>query len=232
MNLDIYSPKIKICGIKTTDILQVCIAAGADMVGFVYFEKSPRHIDLVEILKLTALSYGKIETVILTVNPSDELLKKIDAIKPNWLQLHGNESVERIKEIKQITKIKIIKAMPIGTSEDIKNIADYYDVADLIILDAKPPKNSSRPGGLGKSFDWDLLKTLDPSIKYMLSGGLNAHNVGDSVRNLKPYGIDVSSGVEISADIKDKNGVKDKGKIIDFIKTAHQNAAKHQKTTD
>ncbi len=226
MNLDIYSPKIKICGIQTTDILRTCIDAGADMVGFVYFDKSPRHIDLIEILKLTALSYGKIETVVLTVNPSDDLLKKIDAIKPNWLQLHGNESVERIKEIKQITGVKIIKALPIGTSEDVKNIAHYYDVADLIILDAKPPKNSSRPGGLGKSFDWDLLKTLDPSIKYMLSGGLNVQNVGDSVLNLKPYGIDVSSGVEINADIKDKNGIKDKNKIIDFIKIARQSATK------
>ncbi len=211
-----YKPFIKICGIKNKEILQLSTKAGADMVGFVYFEKSPRHIELDQIKYL--ISLAKIKTTILTVNPNDDLLKKIARIKPDYLQLHGNENINRIKEIKQKYGLKIIKALPIANEEDIKNISEFYEITDLIILDAKPPKDATRTGGLGKVFDWDLLKLLDPKIKYMLSGGLDVKNVKEAVLNVKPFGLDVSSGVEKTL------GEKDEEKIINFIKNARLNS--------
>ncbi len=223
MSFKAYQPIIKICGIKTPKIAQHCIDAGADMLGFVFFEKSPRHLELKEIKQLIDLVHNRAETVILSVNPSDKLVRQIDALKPNWLQLHGNESLERVKEIRSLTDMKIIKALPVGSSADVKNIKAFYAVVDRIILDAKPPKNASRPGGLGKAFDWGLLKMLDPSIKFMLSGGLNDQNVSDAVINVRPFGLDVSSGVEKIV------GEKDEKKILDFINNALNAAKKLEK---
>ena len=207
-------PQIKICGIKTHKMLEITINAGADMVGFVYFEKSPRHLDIAEIKTLISIADNKIKTVILTVNPDDEMLEKITRLGADYLQLHGNENLDRVREIKQNYDIKIIKALGIGSEGDIDKVQNFYDIADLIILDAKPKKDSSRPGGLGKSFDWALLKRLDNKIDYMLSGGLNEINVTNAISSVKPFGLDVSSGVEISS------GIKDKDKIIKFIENA------------
>jgi len=207
-------PQIKICGIKAPQMLEITINAGADMVGFVYFEKSPRHVDIAEIKNLISIASNKIKTVILTVNPSDEMLEKMTCLGADYLQLHGNESLERVREIKQKYNIKIIKALGIGNKDDIIKVQNFYDIVDLIILDAKPKKDAPRPGGLGKIFDWDLLKQLDDKIDYMLSGGLDEINVTNAISSVKPFGLDVSSGVEISS------GIKDKDKIIKFIENA------------
>ncbi len=210
---------IKICGVKNASIVEETIKAGADMIGFVHFIKSPRHLELSEIKQLTNIARGRIKTVILLVNPTDEILETISLFKADYIQLHGNENIGRIVEIKQKYGLKIIKALPIGSSDDIKKIADYHRIADLLLLDAKPEGETNISGGLGKVFDWRLLDNIDKNINYMLAGGINIDNVKEAISLLRPYGIDVSSGVEI------ERGKKDKNLIWGFIKKARQAAA-------
>ena len=218
-----YSPLIKICGIKTAPMLEETIHAGADMVGFAHFANSPRHIELAAINELISIAQTHIKTVILLVNPSDELLKNVTSLKPDYIQLHGDESIEQITNIKQQYNIKIIKALAIATNEDLQQIAKYNKIADLIILDAKTPKGSKNPGGMGVSFNWEILNSLDGEINYLLSGGLNLENVKQAVSKIRPFGLDVSSGVEIKRGKKDATMIK---QFIDLAKSAAKSAAK------
>ena len=205
---------IKICGIKTPDILETAIAAGADMVGFVHFPRSPRHVSIEAIGDLISAARGRVETCVLLVNPDNSCVAEVAALAPDCIQLHGPETPHRVETIRAEAGIEIVKALPIGSAEDVARVADYLDIADRILLDAKPPKGADRPGGLGESFDWSLLDTLDPSVSFMLSGGLTPQTVAEAVRTVKPYGVDVSSGVESAP------GVKDKRLIEAFIRNA------------
>ncbi|MET3927312.1 phosphoribosylanthranilate isomerase [Devosia sp. 2618] len=205
---------IKICGIKTLDILDTAIAAGADMVGFVHFPRSPRHVSIEEIANLISAARGRVETCVLLVNPDNSCVAEVAALGPDWIQLHGPESPHRVEAIRAEAGIEVIKAVPIGSAEDVAHIAGFTDVADRILVDAKPPKGADRPGGLGETFDWTLLKALDPSIPFMLSGGLTPKTVAEAIKTVRPFGVDVSSGVESAP------GVKDKRLIEAFIRNA------------
>ena len=130
------------------------------------------------------------------------------------LQLHGKESVARVRDIKRQFGLPVMKALAIETADDLKALPAYAAVADRILFDAKPPKEATRPGGLGAAFDWTLLRDLDPRLPFMVSGGLDASNVADAVRITQAGGVDVSSGVESAT------GVKDAGLIRDFIRAA------------
>lgn len=211
-----YEPIIKICGIKTSEMLNVAIDAGADIAGFVHFPKSPRHLDIDDIGILISEARGRIETAVLTVDPDNSVIAEIAMFDPEWLQLHGTESTSRVEDIRAEGGIPIIKALPIAAAEDVEVVAQYESIADRVLLDAKPPMKATRPGGLGQVFDWDLVKGLDPSIPFMLSGGLEPDNVADAIKTLKPFGIDVSSGVESTP------GVKDAEKIRAFIAHARK----------
>jgi phosphoribosylanthranilate isomerase len=195
---------IKICGIKTPDILDTAIAAGADMVGFVHFMRSPRHASIEAIGDLISQARGRVETCVLLVNPDNSCVAEVAALGPDWIQLHGPETPHRVAAIRAEAGLEIIKALPIGSAEDVAHVANFVEVADRLLLDAKPPKGADRPGGLGDTFDWALLKALDPSIPFMLSGGLTPETVADAVKTLRPFGVDVSSGVESAPGIKDK----------------------------
>lgn len=208
------TPIIKICGVKTPDILEHVIAEGAEMVGFVHFEKSPRHLPFQEISALVAQAGDRIETVILLVDPDNDTIAAAVETGTRWLQLHGSEPKGRVADIRERSGLKIIKALPIADRNDVRQVPFFRPVSDRLILDAKPPKGASRPGGLGTPFDWSLLETLDPGIAFMLSGGLDVDNVAEAVRTIRPYGIDVSSGVER------EKGVKDAALISAFIKSA------------
>ena len=204
----------KICGIKTQAVLDAAVDAGADMVGFVHFPRSPRHLELDPIAELISMARGRVETCVLLVNPDNTLVAQVAALGPDWIQLHGPETPHRVEAIRDEAGIAIMKACPIGSAEDVAHVAAYAEIADRILLDAKPPKGADRPGGLGDTFDWALLKALDPSLGFMLSGGLTPDTVAAAIKAVHPMGVDVSSGVETSP------GVKDAGLVRAFIEKA------------
>lgn len=207
---------VKICGIRTAPLLEAAIDAGADMVGFMHFERSPRHLDLEALQLLISQARGRVETCVVLVNPDNSCVMEIAALSPDWIQLHGPETPHRVEAIREEAGIAILKALSIGTAEDVAGVAAYADVADRILLDAKAPKGAERPGGLGVPFDWGLLKALDPNLPFMLSGGLTPETVGDAIAAVRPMGVDVSSGVETAP------GIKDAALIRAFIDNARQ----------
>jgi phosphoribosylanthranilate isomerase len=210
---------IKICGIKAEAILDAAIEAGADMVGFVHFARSPRHLELDPIGELISLARGRVETCVLLVNPDNTLVAQVAALGPDWIQLHGPETPHRVETIRDEAGIAILKACPIGNAGDVAAVAGFSDCADRILLDAKAPKDATRPGGLGAPFDWALLKALDPALSFMLSGGLTPDNVAAAITATRPMGVDVSSGVETAP------GVKDAKLVRSFIEAARAASA-------
>lgn len=206
--------QIKICGLKTEKMVDTAIEAGADYIGFVHFAKSPRHLELDQIGELINYVGVRAQSVILCVNPDDQLIEQFNQLRPHYIQLHGSETVERVKEIKANCHARLIKALPVGTFDDLEPVAKYHPFVDWVLLDAKPPKDATRPGGNGEVFDWSILKALDPTIPFMLSGGLNVENVADAIKQVQPAAIDVSSGVEHA------KGEKDAEKIRRFISQA------------
>lgn len=206
---------VKICGLSTAETLDVALEAGADAVGFVFFPPSPRHLGYDAARSLGARVKGRAEKIALSVDADDALLDAVvDALRPDALQLHGKETRTRVATIKGRYGLPVMKAIPIETRSDLAAVADYVDVADRLLFDARPPREATRPGGLGRSFDWRLLEKLDPGIPFMLSGGLDAGNVAEAVRITRARSVDVSSGVERAP------GEKDPDKIRAFVRAA------------
>jgi phosphoribosylanthranilate isomerase len=200
---------VKICGLSTRETLDAALVAGADMVGFVFFPPSPRHLGLDLARELGKLARGRATKVALSVDADDALLaNSIDALQPQILQLHGTESVARIRDIKQKFGLPVMKALAVETKADLAALPGYAAVCDRILFDAKPPKDATRPGGLGAAFDWHLLEGLDLRIPFMVSGGLNADNVAEAVRVTRAGGVDISSGVESAPGIKDPDMIR------------------------
>lgn len=208
---------IKICGLKSPDALDAALDAGADMVGFVFFPPSPRHLGLEGARVLGVRAAGRAVKVALTVNADNQTLHDIvEALRPDMLQLHGSEPPERVAVVRSRFGLPVMKALPIATRADLSPIRGYAKVADRLIFDARAPEAATRPGGLGKPFDWTLLQDLNPGVPYLLSGGLDASNVADALRITRAPGVDVSSGVERAP------GVKDPDKIRAFIRVARE----------
>jgi phosphoribosylanthranilate isomerase len=203
---------VKICGLSTPETLEAALAAGADMVGFVFFAASPRHVGLGLAEQLGRQVGNRAAKVALSVDADDtQLANAIEALRPQLLQLHGHESVARVRDIKQRFGLPVMKAIAVDTADDVKTVSGYAAVADRILFDARPPKDATRPGGLGQPFDWQLLRGLDVAVPVMVSGGLDARNVAEALRVTGAGGADVSSGVESAP------GVKDPAMIRDFI---------------
>lgn len=195
---------IKICGLKTDGALAAALAGGASHVGFIFFAKSPRYVDPLEAGRLRQAGAGKAQAVAVTVDASDAFLDDIvDKMHPDMLQLHGSETPARVAEIKARYGLPVMKALSVSEAADLERIIPFIGVADRFLFDAKPPKGSQLPGGNGVAFDWHILAGLDASVDYMLSGGLNAANIGDALRLANPPGIDISSGVESAPGVKD-----------------------------
>jgi phosphoribosylanthranilate isomerase len=206
---------VKICGLSTPDTLDVALEAGADMVGFVFFPASPRNISFENARALGSRVQGRARKVANTVDADDALLEKIvSSLKPDMLQLHGHETPQRVAAVRESFGLPVMKALPIESTADLLPIGSYTGVADRLLFDARPPREATRPGGLGKPFDWHLLENLDLSIPYLLSGGLHAGNVAEALAITRAGGVDVSSGVESAP------GVKDPDKIRAFIRAA------------
>ncbi|MFC5067637.1 phosphoribosylanthranilate isomerase [Flaviflagellibacter deserti] len=210
------SVEVKICGLSTLKTLDAALDAGADYVGFVFFEKSPRNVEIDRATTLVAHAKGSATTVALVVDPDwprlDEIMGKV---APDALQFHGSESPDFLRQVHaRYPDTEIWKALPIASQDDLGQLALYLSLTDRILFDAKPPKGADRPGGHGRSFDWSLLRDLDPELGFMLSGGLDPDNVADAIRMTHAMAVDVSSGVESAP------GVKDTDKIRAFIAAA------------
>jgi phosphoribosylanthranilate isomerase len=206
---------IKICGLRSPEALDSALDAGADLVGFVFFPPSPRHVDFALARALGSRVAGRALKVALSVNADDDrLAESIAALAPDMLQLHGKETPERVAAVKARFNLPVMKAIAVETSADLACVPAYAAVADRLIFDARAPRDATRPGGLGRPFDWRLLKNLDPRVPFMLSGGLNRENVAEAIDVTGARGIDVSSGVERAP------GEKDPDLIRGFIKAA------------
>ena len=211
------SVSVKICGITTPDAMTAAIEGGADMVGLVFHESSPRHLDIEVAAYLANYVPAHVKIVGLFVDPHDRrLFETLSAVRLDMIQLHGAESPARVREIREKFGQPVMKAIAVSGSEDLKIAADYQTAADWLALDARGTPDM--PGGNGATFDWSLLKDFKPSKPWMLAGGLTPDNVAQAIRLTRPGAVDVSSGVEAS------RGVKDVEKIRAFLAAARISA--------
>mgnify|MGYP001491609709 FL=1 len=204
--------EIKLCGLKEPSHIEIAFNLGIKYIGFVFFEKSPRFIKKETAKSLISLSPPGIIKVGLVVNPTDDFLNSISGLGLNMLQLHGNESIDRVKEIKSKVDLSLIKAIGIKDKEDLDLVESYSKVADQILIDAKPNPNNRLPGGNGIKFDWQILENKSWDFPWFLAGGLNTKNITKALAMTKAKKVDLSSGVE------DSNGRKSMTKIINFVK--------------
>ena len=208
---------VKICGLTTEAGLDAALANGADMLGFVFFDKSPRHVSLETAARLGRHAARRACKVLLTVDAGDATLAAaIAALDPQLLQLHGCETPERVAAIRARFGLPVMKALPISEAADLAAIPLFDAVADYLLFDAKPPKAAGRPGGNGSRFDWRLLDGIEPRKPWLLAGGLDPDNVAQALARTGAPGADVSSGVESAP------GQKDPGKIAAFIAAARK----------
>ena len=208
--------EVKICGLSTRETAEAALAAGADLIGLVFFPKSPRNVTLEQAAGLAALARGRAKVVALVVDADDQLLSDIAReVQPDFIQAHGGETPQRVAGIERLTGKPVIKAIRVKDAGDIAAAAAFSSVASLILYDAKAPETlgSALPGGNGHAFDWALLEG-ESRPAFMLAGGLTPDNVADAIRVTGAPMVDVSSGVETAP------GVKDPGLIRKFIEAA------------
>ncbi len=206
---------VKICGLTSPAAVAEAVAAGARYLGFVFFPRSPRHLSLPEAAQLARAVPPGVAKVALTVNADDDALDALLTEVPvDILQLHGDESPARVAEIRARTGLPVMKAVGLAGGEDLAQLDAYQPVADMILIDAKPPKGAALPGGNGLAFDWRLIAGRQWSRPWMLAGGLTPENVAEAVRLTGANQVDVSSGVERAP------GVKDPARIRAFIQAA------------
>lgn len=211
------SISVKICGLKTEETIDAAIRGGASHVGFIFFEKSPRNVAPEVAGRLAQRARGRAKTVAVTVNADDATLDDIVArVSPDMLQLHGKESPQRVEDIKKRYGLPVIKAIPLREEGDLALMEPYRAIVDQFLFEAKPPADSELPGGNGIPFDWHILSSLDGGVNYMLSGGLDADNVGAALSQTGARALDLSSGVESAP------GVKDIGLIDSFFDAVRQ----------
>lgn len=207
---------IKICGLSRPDMLDAALEAGAAYVGLVFYEPSPRNVTLEQAHALAEQARGRAAIVALTVDAPDALLRDIAArVRPDFLQAHGSETPQRVREMTELTGLPVIKAIKIRDSQDVQQARGYAGVAAMVLFDARAPEAlaDALPGGNGIAFDWTLLKG-ENGTRFMLSGGLDCSNIADAIRVTGAPVVDVSSGVERAP------GVKDAALIRKFIETA------------
>ena len=201
--------RVKICGIKTAEIMDATLDAGADDVGLVFFPKSPRNVGLSEAAVLADIARGRARIVALTVDADDELLDQIVRdVKPDLLQLQGHETAARCRALRARFGVALMKAVGVADAKDVERAFDYVDAVDLILFDAKPPKGAILPGGNGLAIDWSLLVDASPRKPYMLAGGLTPYNVAQAIAATGAPAVDVSSGVESAPGVKDANVIR------------------------
>ena len=209
--------RVKICGVSSAGVLEAAVAEGASDVGLVFFPRSPRNVSAEEAAALSAAAPAGITVVGLFVDPPDEALEDVLSVaRLDLLQLHGNESPERVAAIKRKTGKPAMKAIKVAGPADIEAARAYEGIADRLLFDAKAPSTEGRymPGGNALTFDWRMLSGLSWPCPWMLSGGLTPGTVAEAIRTSGAPGVDVSSGVESAP------GIKDTSLISAFIQAA------------
>ncbi len=195
--------EVKICGLSSEEGVDAALDAGADFVGFVFFPPSPRNIAIDRAAALAERARGKARIVALTVEADDALLAAIaDGLRPDLLQLHGKETQERAAHVSAATGLPVMKAIGVAEADDLRRTEDY-PAAERFLLDAKPPKDATRPGGNAAVFDWDILRGFSCPKPWMLAGGLTPDNIVDALAATGAPAVDVSSGVERAPGEKD-----------------------------
>jgi phosphoribosylanthranilate isomerase len=209
------SVKVKICGLRTEAALEAALGAGADYVGLVFFPPSPRNVTPQAAGALAQKARGRAKVVALMVDPDDGLIDAVvAAAAPDLIQLHGQETPERVAEVRRRWGRPVMKALPVETAEDAAAAERYRGAADLVLFDARAPADATRPGGNGAPFDWRALLGTTSGLPFVLSGGLTADNVAEAIRLTGAGMVDVSSGVE------SRPGEKDPELIRRFIRAA------------
>ena len=198
--------RVKICGLKDPDLVRFCAAEGADWIGFVFAEASPRYVTP-EAAETLLMGVGRSVPVALMVDPGDELLAAVTELRVPVIQLHGNETPERVAVIRANTGCEVWKAIGVASKEDLAG-AGAYAAADRLLIDAKPPTGADRPGGHGAAFDWGILEGWAAPKPWILAGGLTPENVAGAIAATGAPAVDVSSGVERVRGLKDRELVR------------------------
>ena len=207
----------KICGITRIEDALAAVEAGADAIGLVFYAKSPRAVNVLQARAIIAALPPFVTTVGLFVNASRcELNETLDAVPLDMLQLHGQETPERVAEVRARYGLPVMKAVGVADEGDLSAVFEYSLAADQLLIDAKPPKGADLPGGNGLAFDWRLVAQRRWLRPWMLAGGLTPENVAQAIRLTNARQVDVSSGVESAP------GVKDPARIAAFVKAATQ----------
>lgn len=195
---------VKICGLTQPSDVHAVAQAGAVYCGFVFFPKSPRNVSFEQAAAMAVEAPIGLAKVALTVNADDAFLDALTAAVPlDMLQLHGNETPERVQEVKSRYGLPVMKAVGVADADDLPALDVYMKVADQILVDAKPPKNADLPGGNGLTFDWQLIAGRRWAVPWMLAGGLTPTNVAEAIAMTGARQIDLSSGVESAPGVKD-----------------------------
>lgn len=208
--------RVKICGIGTPDTLGAAVQGGASHIGFVFFDKSPRNVQLDQAAALADLLPDHVKHVALVVDPEHFFVEDILKALPRLgaLQFHGAEPADHVAQWRG-RGFELWKALPIRTAQDLNLARQYIGSADRVLYDAKPPKGADLPGGTGQRFDWSLLQGHRAPLPWILAGGLDAQNLEEARRVTGADFFDVSSGVERAP------GIKDVDKIAAFLKATH-----------
>jgi len=207
--------RVKVCGLRSLADMAAVAAAGAAYAGFVFFPPSPRNLSLPQARELALAAPLGLAKVALTVDADDALLEAILAQVPiDILQLHGKETPARVAEVRQRFGLPVMKAVGVASEGDLPALDDFAQVADMLLVDAKPPKGADLPGGNGLAFDWRLIAGRQWRLPWMLAGGLTPSNVAEAVRLTGARQVDVSSGVESAP------GSKDAERIAAFAQAA------------
>lgn len=209
--------QVKICGLTSVEAADAVLRAGADFAGLVFHPGSPRRVMAAQAGQLAERLRGRVRIVALLSDPRDEdLVAAVAAAQPDFFQLHGRETPERVATVRTKFGKPVIKAIPVGDSDDVAAALRYESVADMLLFDAKAPASATREGGHGAPFDWQLLQGRTFRRQWLLAGGLNCDNVVRAIRTARADGVDVSSGVETAP------GVKDAQAILSFVSAARQ----------
>jgi len=208
--------RVKICGLTSVKGVDAAVKAGASYIGFVFFPKSPRNVEIACAAELSRAVPRGIRRVAVTVDAADPVLDEIHrCVGVDMFQLHGGESPDRVADIRNAFGIPVMKSIGVADGTDLESAAGYAGVADQLLIDASPRNGMELPGGNGLGFDWNLVRGRHWPVPWMLAGGLTAGNVAKAVRVTGAGQVDVSSGVERAP------GVKDAELIKAFVSSAH-----------